>query len=83
MSKYLGGLVTATINPLGKKPTDVEYLVVAGGGGGGARVGGGGGAGGFLTATNFAVEYWYCVDCYCWRWRFWQQHHKLTLVAWF
>jgi hypothetical protein len=34
MSKYLGGLMTATINPLGKKPTEVEYVVVAGGGGG-------------------------------------------------
>jgi len=37
MSKYLGGLVTATINALGKKPTEVEYLVVAGGGGGGSK----------------------------------------------
>jgi hypothetical protein len=46
MSKYLGGLVTASINALGKKPTDVEYLVVAGGGGGG-WLGGGGGGGGF------------------------------------
>ena len=47
MSKYLGGLVTATINALGKKPTEVEYLVVAGGGGGGGNRGTyGGGAGG-------------------------------------
>ena len=51
MSKYLGGLVTATINPLGKKPTEVEYLVVAGGGGGGGSfqctlAGGRGGGGG-------------------------------------
>ena len=46
MSKYLGGLVTATINALGKKPTEVEYLVVAGGGGGGASYSGKGAAGG-------------------------------------
>ena len=61
MSKYLGGLMTATINALGKKPTEVEYLVVAGGGGGGggstSQLGGagGGGAGGFLTAAGYLL----------------------------
>ena len=57
MSKYLGGLVTATINPLGKKPAEVEYLVVAGGGGGGGSAhGAGGGAGGsYVVNENVTV----------------------------
>ena len=42
----LGGLLSATINPLtGLTTSTVEYLVVAGGGAGGAYIGGGGGAG--------------------------------------
>ena len=46
MSNLLGGLLSATINPLtGLTTSTVEYLVVAGGGGGG-YLGGGGGAGG-------------------------------------
>ena len=61
MSNLLGGLLSATINPLtGLTTSTVEYLVVAGGGGGGGQsnsdqFGGGGGAGGLLTATGYAI----------------------------
>ena len=61
MSNLLGGLLSATINPLtGLTTSTVEYLVVAGGGGGagsqGANYGGGGGgAGGLLSAVGLAV----------------------------
>ena len=56
----LGGILSATYNPLAGSPSTVEYLVVAGGGGGGGyntnTFGtGGGGAGGLLTAASFAV----------------------------
>ena len=60
----LGGLLSATINPLTGLPTStVEYLVVAGGAGGqGARFGsvayrggGGGGAGGLLSSTGYTI----------------------------
>ena len=56
MSNLLGGLLSATINPLtGLTTSTVEYLVVAGGGGGNTLAGGGGGAGGLLSAAGLAV----------------------------